>query len=249
MNIKWEISESDIQRITDFVNQQKNPFVENRIERNIFRHNILIDRDSIVRCMLMCLLTTQQRSGPVSLISIFMRQNPFPLTYSIISHVEDVEDNVRWVLQKNRLNRYLNKLPAFFAVNLSYLEETKWLLLSKIEKLLEDQVTKQTERIVADSIDQSFKGFGSKQARNFLQALGLTKYEIPIDSRITNWLNDFGFPVTLSAIALQEKAYYHFVSDGIQLLCERANIYPCVLDAAIFSSFDNGQWTKENTIY
>jgi thermostable 8-oxoguanine DNA glycosylase len=249
MNIKWDISENDIQKITDFVNQHKNPFVEARIERNILRRNIHIDKDSVLKCMLMCLLTTQQRSGPDSLITVFMRQNPFPLTYSIISHVEDVEDYVRWVLQKNSLNRYINKIPAFFAINLSYLEDTKWLLLLKIESLLEDQVTKQTERIVADSIDHSFKGFGSKQARNFLQALGLTKYEIPIDSRITNWLNDFAFPVTLSATALQEKAYYHFVSDGIQLLCEKANIYPCVLDAAIFSSFDNGQWTKENAIY
>jgi thermostable 8-oxoguanine DNA glycosylase len=199
--------------------------------------------------MLMCLLTTQQRSGPGSLLGIFLKQNPFPLNYSIISHVEDVENYTRLMLQKNGLNRYINKIPAFFAVNLRYLEHTKWLLLSDIEKLLDSQANKQTERIVADSIDQSFKGFGSKQARNFLQALGLTKYEIPIDSRITNWLNDFGFPVTLSSTALQEKAYYHFVSDGIQMLCEKADIYPCVLDAAIFSSFDNGQWTKDNIIY
>jgi hypothetical protein len=31
-----------------------------------------------------------------------------------------------------------------------------------------------------------------------LQGLGLTKYEIHIDSRITGWLNEFGLPVALS---------------------------------------------------
>lgn len=38
-------------------------------------------------------------------------------------------------------------------------------------------------------------------------------------------------------------------SDGIQELCEKAGVYPCILDAAIFSSFDNNQWTDENTIF
>ena len=81
------------------------------------------------------------------------------------------------------------------------------------------------------------------------QSLGLTKYEIPIDSRITNWLNNFGFPVSLTSSPLGDKGYYHFVSDGIQELCIKARIYPCLLDAAIFSSFDNGEWTDENTIF
>ncbi|MCK9270029.1 MAG: hypothetical protein WC271_07755 [Bacteroidales bacterium] len=101
----------------------------------------------------------------------------------------------------------------------------------------------------SDNLQVDFNGFGPKQSRNFLQALGLTKYEIPIDSRITTWLNDFGFPVTLTSSPLGDKGYYHFVSDGIQELCEKAEIYPCILDAAIFSSFDNDEWTDENTIF
>ncbi|MDP3148180.1 MAG: hypothetical protein Q8N83_03525, partial [Ignavibacteria bacterium] len=117
-----------------------------------------------------------------------------------------------------------------------FLEETNWELCSHLGTTLNKEASKQTERIVADSIDQSFKGFGSKQARSFLQTLGFTKYEIPIDSRMMDWLNNFGFPVKLSSIALQDKSFYHFVSDGIQILCESANIYPCVLDAAIASS-------------
>lgn len=51
------------------------------------------------------------------------------------------------------------------------------------------------------------------------------------------------------ATALQDKTFYHFVSDGIQLLCEKANIYPCVLDAAIFSSAGGMKKTKANLLF
>ena len=98
--------------------------------------------------------------------------------------------------------------------------------------------TLETETEAADLIDHRLKGFGPKQSRNLLQSLGLTKYEVPIDSRITRWLNDFGFPVKLSATALSDLDYYKFVSEGFRELCDACGIYPCVLDAAIFSSFD-----------
>jgi hypothetical protein len=34
------------------------------------------------------------------------------------------------------------------------------------------------------------KGVGPTQARNLLQSLGLTWYEIPLDSRVVRWLRD-----------------------------------------------------------
>ncbi len=107
----------------------------------------------------------------------------------------------------------------------------------------------ETERRAAEFIDAKFVGFGPKQSRNLLQWLGLSRYETPIDSRITKWLNDFGFPVRLSGTALSDPSYYDFVSDGVQRLCEVCKITPCVLDAAIFSSFDQGKWTEENLAY
>lgn len=114
---------------------------------------------------------------------------------------------------------------------------------------LKDIDSKNAERILADNLSEKFMGFGPKQSRNFLQVIGLTKYEIPIDSRITNWLNNFGFPVSLASSSLGDKGYYHFISDGIQELCIKADIYPCILDAAIFSSFDKGEWTIDNMIF
>src|SRR5262249_34104697 len=97
-----------------------------------------------------------------------------------------------------------------------------------------------------DFVDDGFAGFGPKQSRNLLQCLGLTRYEIPIDSRITEWLNEFGFPVHLSAPVLGDRAYYCFVMDGVRELCKVSDVLPCILDAAIFASSDGQGWTEEN---
>jgi len=249
MNIIWEINDYDIRMVKDFISKHQNPLVASRISRNINHRSIKIDKNSVLKCMIMCLLTSQQRSGPKSPIKLFLNKKPFPLTDESISTQDDAETFVRDILQKNGLTRYINRIPNFFILNYNKLQATSWTLLEELKHLHSNQTTVEVERALADNLDDIFKGFGPKQARNFLQALGLTKFEIPIDSRITSWLNDFGFPVSLSSEALQDKGYYHFVSDGIQSLCHHAGIFPCVLDAAIFSSFDNGGWTVENTVY
>ena len=92
------------------------------------------------------------------------------------------------------------------------------------------------------------KGFGPKQSRNLWQTLGLTRFEIPIDSRITKWFNRFGFPLKLSANALSDPNYYDFVMDGIQEVCDASSVYPCVLDAAIFADFDQ-EWPENKLIW
>ena len=99
-------------------------------------------------------------------------------------------------------------------------------------------------------IQDNLKGFGPKQSRNLLQILGLTIYEIPIDSRIAKWLNTkLDFPITVSAITLQDLNFYNFVSDAIQNLCEKANVKPCLFDASVFIEGDKGEWTLENSIF
>ena len=50
------------------------------------------------------------------------------------------------------------------------------------------------------------------QCGDLLQALGLTRYEIPIDSRVTRWLNEFGFPIELSPAALGDIGLFGFWS-------------------------------------
>ena len=248
MNINWNISQTDIDKVKRVIADNKNAFLQARQLRNVEKQNIVIDENTVVKTMIMCLLTSQQRSGPNSAVGQFLRLDPFPITIENLKTTGDVEEFIKETLRQNNLTRYVNRISSFFASNYRKIVDRNWKLINELEELkISDSKVK--ERNIADNLASDFDGFGPKQSRNFLQALGLTKYEIPIDSRITTWLNDFGFPVALTSSPLGDKGYYHFVSDGIQELCEKAEIYPCILDAAIFSSFDNDEWTDENTIF
>ena len=248
MNISWNISGQDIQKVKEILNENNNLFLKTRRERNVEKKNIVINKDAIIKAMIMCLLTSQQRSGPNSVVGQFLKIEPFPIIYDIISRTENIEDLIKRTLRENGLTRYINRISRFFATNINRVQDDNWRIIQELENL-KNIDSKTEERKLADRINDIFDGFGPKQSRNFLQSLGLTKYEIPIDSRITNWLNRFGFPVTLTSSPLGDKGYYHFVLDGIQELCIKAQIYPCLLDAAIFSSFDNDEWTEENIMY
>jgi hypothetical protein len=46
----------------------------------------------------------------------------------------------------------------------------------------------------------------------------VSKYEIPVDSRVIKWLNRTLLKYHLSANLLAGPTYYDLVSDGIQLL-------------------------------
>ena len=248
MKNNWLITEEDIKKVQKVIADNDNAFLRARRLRNVEKQNIVIDKGTIVKTMIMCLLTSQQRSGPNSEVGKFLRLDPFPITVDELTRIHNVEDFIKINLQQSGLRRYVNRISSFFASNYRKLVDNNWILIRDLEEL-KNSDSKIKERNFADNLANDFKGFGPKQSRNFLQALGLTKYEIPIDSRITTWLNDFGFPVALTSSPLGNKGYYHFVSDGIQELCEKAEIYPCLLDAAIFSSFDNNEWTEDNTIF
>lgn len=248
MNIYWEISQSDIHKLKDLIAKNDNPFLKARNLRNVEKQNIVIDKNSIVKTMTMCLLTSQQRSGPNSIVGQFLSQEPFPITIEKLENKENIEEFINFTLNKFGLTRYINKISTFFASNYQKIQNSDWSIIYELQELL-DNNSRIKEREIADKLNEEFKGFGPKQSRNFLQALGLTKYEIPIDSRIAKWLSEFGFPLTLTSSPLSDVGYYHFVLDGIQELCKKADIYPCILDAAIFSSYDNDEWTEENSIF
>lgn len=247
LRIDWKISSTDIQHVQDFLNTQSNNlFVQRRIQRNTTGKTPYISKAIVWKVLVLCLLTTQQRSGPDGNVFKFLRTKPFPLSYKTCRSKRNVEKFSYQTLTTFKAARWPNKVASQIATNLALLEKGLWTnTLSKL-KTLQKGTTRDLEKSVADYIDDNFLGFGPKQSRNFLQALGLSRYEIPIDSRITKWLKDFKFPVALSAAALGDKGYYNFVSDAIQKLCKACDIYPCVLDAAIFASFDGDRWTKSN---
>jgi hypothetical protein len=243
MELIWKVDTNDIEKVKDFYERYQNcALVRQRIRRNIEQQVTLPGKESFWDAMIGCLLTTQQRSGPKSAVTRFTSIKPFPLNHSVCSLQANIQAYIENTITSFGGIRRAKTISEEISINLRWLEDGGWEEMFTVLEDLRENRTKPKERQVSEFVDNNLKGFGPKQARNLLQQLGLTKYEIPIDSRITKWLNSFGFPVALSAIALADRNYYNMVSDGFQKLCEEAGIYPCLLDAAIFTSFDDEEW-------
>lgn len=247
MKILWKIDSRDVSRIKEIVNQQaKNQLVRKRRIKNLARVKPRVTREDFWTLMVKMRLTSVQKSGPNSHVSKFNNSKPFPLNYNSLCNAKKPKSFIAYELKRAGGIRFGPTIADQLAKNFADLQSGEWEeTLKQCNRLLRPASTA-TEKEVADYINRKFLGFGPKQSRNLLQALGLTRYEIPIDTRITKWLNEFGFPVQLNAKALADRDYYEFVSQGIQMLCAKANIYPCILDAAIFSIKDGEGWTKEN---
>ncbi len=251
MKIIWKVDSVDIARVQAFLDHHKaNHFVMARISTNLAADKPPISKDVFWERMVGCLLTTQQRSGPDSSVTKFLLTRPFPLNYTTCTGRNDLAKFALHTISGFGGLRRSTIIGKELATNMSFLnEEGGWEQTWQHVDAVRLNSSRDTERDAAAFIDEHFKGFGPKQSRNILQGLGISRYEIPIDSRITKWLNAFGFPVKLTSNALQDGSYYDFVSDGFQQLCAACDIMPCVLDAAIFSSFDEGKWTKENVVW
>ena len=194
----------------------------------------------------MCLLTTQQRSGPTSRVTVFLASRPYPLRLSAVSRHRDPQSYVVHELRRFGGIRRGTTIGAQLAENLPFFVGSQWSELKSVLTSLPSSRGFIPERCAAEWLAESLAGLGPKQSRNLLQSLGLTRYEIPIDSRITRWLNEVGFPIRLNAAGLADPAYYNFVSDGVRELCKAARVYPCVLDAVVFSMADRDGWEALN---
>lgn len=247
MQIIWKVEPEDVARVhTFFQAYAADPYVQERRRRNLAATKPPLDKVAVWDALVGCLLTTQQRSGPQSAISRFMGKRPFPLGYDLCQRQENLEPWAYKTLTNFGGIRRTNILATEIQVNFTSLESGLWSEMLQMLDTLRQPHDALAERTAAEFIRSNFKGFGPKQSRNLLQWLGLTLYEIPLDSRIAKWLKEFSFPVQLSAAALSDPGYYNLISDGFQQLCLQSDLFPCLLDAAIFTSFDNGGWTTEN---
>ena len=246
MKLVWHISRADVDRLNAFLSTAaSDPLVQARVATNIAATKVNLSRSAFWHAMVACLLTTQQKSGPDSAVAKFIRARPFPLSYHSCAANPPVAPFVTTTLSKFGGIRRSRKIGYEVGKNLQTLENGLWdEVLSRINSLL-PMASQKEELEVAEYLDELLAGIGPKQSRNLLQGIGFTRYEIPIDSRLIKWLNQFGFPVHLSATALADRHYYNFVSTGIQRMCDQAGVFPCVLDAAIFASFDGGRWSKQ----
>jgi hypothetical protein len=239
VNLIWDVSADDASRVRTFLAKHgQTKFMKDREARNLRSDKPELTRDEVWTVLVGCLLTTQQRSGPASHVSRILDERPFPLSYERCREQPRAAKFCREVLTKSGGIRRAPTIGDEIEKNLRLLESRLWPALMRELNQLRAATTPSEEREVARYIARNFDGFGPKQSRNMIQWLGLSRYETPIDSRVTKWLNEFGFPIHLSAAPLSDEDYYCFVGDGFQALCAKASVYPCMLDAAIFESFD-----------
>lgn len=250
MKIIWQVDAEDIAKVKEFFDLHRdNAFVKMRIATNLKDDKPPVTKELFWEVMIACLLTTQQRSGPGSAVTRFISTSPCLLRHELCQGQADLDVFVTKVLSEFGGLRRSTTIGREAKANWTYLQGGGWEATLEVLERVRLGPSPETERHAARFIDENFTGFGPKQSRNLLQGLGLSRYEVPIDSRITKWLNDFGFPIRLTANALGDRNYFEFVSDGFQRLAEACGIAPCVLDAAIFSSFDEGGWTEENVVW
>lgn len=254
MKFQWQVDNFDIDRVKSFVDSRKdNAFVASRAARNLAVNKSAIDRSEFWKQMVGMRMTSVQRAGPNSPVAAFMRRTPFPINYDLMATKSDRDSRrslISLTLRAHGGIRFPERIAEDLSWNFEKLSEAgRWDDTLQKVNLLVSPVDAGQEREIARFLQNLLHGFGPKQSRNLLQSLGLTRFEIPIDSRITKWLNEFRFPVILTPTALADAGYYEFVLDGIQALCTASGVFPCVLDAAIFASFDGDAWTEENTIF
>lgn len=247
MKIEWIIEPSEVQRVNEFVAEHlDNPFVQRRIKRNLQTPKPPVSRETFWKRHIACLLTSQQRSGPDGSVFRFIAQKEFPLDLTICSECDDVERLCRRTLKAFGGIRMWKIISARAGANLRYLEDDGgWEATFEHLDAVRIESTAETERRAAAFIAEKFDGFGPKQSRNLLQSLGLSQFEVPLDSRVTKWLNEFGFPFKIKASGLADSEYYNLVSAGFQKLAAASGVKPCVLDAAIFASYNDEVWTDE----
>jgi hypothetical protein len=117
---------------------------------------------------------------------------PFALTYEAVRNSNDAKSFIETTLKDFGGIRFPPSIAKDLTGNLTILEECRWTDVLRECNTLRSAYSAELERQAAWLIQQTFAGFGPKQSRNLLQSLGLTRYEIPIDSRITSCLTISG---------------------------------------------------------
>ena len=209
MNINWLIGRRDVNRVKELIAKQTaagNPTIREREEKNLSKNKRAVTPTAFWHKMVSARITTQNPAGPGSRVDKLSNAIPFPLSLRKVRSEPNAERFIAKTVRDWGIGKS-NRIAKDLATNLARLENGVWKeTLKECNRLAgSSPPTKCEERKVARYIAKTFMGFGPKQSRNLLQMLGLTRYEIPIDSRLAKWLNEFGFPAELNASVLRSR--------------------------------------------
>ncbi len=240
MDAIWQLNDGNLTRWRELVEANRNRVLPKaRHSKNVRRIGIKLSKNEVWHVLVGCQVTTQQRSGPKSAVSRFLKSGSPALCIDKCQQAKSVEDLIARECADAGLRRaptIANNLERIYSI----LEAGEWKnLLSHLSILTQNTSTKKERSVVSYLLsEKKFPGLGQKQARNFIQWLGLSRYEIPLDSRTLKKLKEFGATFVPSGSALTDEAVYLFVQSGLQYIAKSLDIYPCELDACIFASFD-----------
>jgi hypothetical protein len=162
-------------------------------------------------------------------------------------------------LDENVINERLKQFRFHQRITKQLLRNYRWLFLEGngwaqvvqplLNSLLEqrnsqaDTAHRVLERQAANTLAESLEGVGPKQARNLLQSLGLTRYEIPLDSRVMRFLRErLGWTVCIEALSRRD--YYEDLLDRVQASCAAAGVLPTLFDGAAFEEMERAMTSQ-----
>ena len=216
-------------------------FVKERTRENVTGPAPTFDRGRFWYVLLGCLLTTQQRSTQGMPVPRFLAEEPFPLSLHACQQSKDVELFVLQTLTDYGGIRRTSTIARQAKQNYDWLQSGGWTEIRALYEELSHQLQREprnsdkaSERQAASQLDQDLAGIGPKQSRNLLQWIGLTRYEIPLDSRVCAWVND-NLSFHIDSAKLVGTAYYEQMLDHLQGICAEAEVLPCIFDAAAFN--------------
>lgn len=216
-------------------------FVQERMRENVHGLVFGFDEERFWYVLLGCLLTTQQRSTTGMPVPRFLAENPFLLSLKACQESKEVEQFVLQTLTEYGGIRRTSIIARQAKQNYEWLQDGGWSKVQPLYEILKQQRQreprsddKDSERQAARAADQQFAGIGPKQSRNLWQWLGLTRYEIPLDSRVCSWINN-NLSFHIDSAKLIDLTYYEQMLDRVQAVCAEAGVLPCLFDAAAFN--------------
>lgn len=194
--------------------------------------------DEFWKWLVLSLLSSQQKYTADSPIARLERGiDPFPVPLAEFSRLRESEVSARL-----GAFRFHQRIARQLIANHAWLfgDGKGWELLQPVlcgllqqRNSTPETAHREREREAARLLADKLQGIGPKQARNLLQSLGLTRFEIPLDSRVTGWLaGRLGWNIRIEA--LSDRDYYEDLLDRVQASCERAGVLPTLFDAAVF---------------
>jgi len=239
MLASWTFDEVTLAKWEQLVRDNRSKSLpRRRYELNVRRIGIDLSKQNVWHALVGFQVTTQQRSGPRSAVSRFLSSTSLALDLAKCRNSKTLREFVTTEMTNAGLRR-APTIASNLATIWENLEAGEWpVLLKHLETLRTYPNVFKEKAVVNYLLGSKYPGLGQKQSRNFIQWLGVSRYEVPLDSRVLKKLKEFGASFVPSGASLTDEAVYLFVQDCLHQISRALDIYPCMLDACIFASFD-----------